>query len=86
MMDIDRGDVRWNRLRADCRVFAPRTRQELVEAACDCGFSIHEAAEIANAFGGASLPRADSPKSRVQPEGDQLLAVLRMLQAALDPK
>jgi len=78
MMDIDfAADLRWTRLRADVGVFAPRTRQELVEAACDCGFSALEATQIANAFGGAALG-ADPPKSRVQPEGDELLRVLRM--------
>ena len=82
MMDFDPVDARWGRLRADCRVFAPRNHDEMRDAALDCGFSAREAAEIGDAFGGRSLP-ADPPRSRVEPEGE-LLRVLKMFDLGQD--
>ena len=77
MMVIDPTDARWGWQRADCKVFAPRNREEMHEAASDCGFSVREATEIVNAFGvSASLP-ADPPTSRVEPAGE-LLRILQM--------
>jgi hypothetical protein len=78
MMDADRFSA-LNRLRGDCRVFAPRSKGELVELALDHGLPPAVAAQIATQYdprkGAESLPRVEW---RDEPEGDNLLAVLQM--------
>jgi hypothetical protein len=78
MMDADRYFA-LNRLKGDCRVFAPRDKSEMLGLALDQGLPPAVATEIANAYdprkGAESLPRVEW---RDEPEGDNLLAVLRM--------